>query len=132
MSHSEQTQLARQILDKAYATPITIEQLSDEIALSPFYFIRLFRRIYKQTPRQYLIQLRIAKAKELLRHSDLSIIEICIAVGYESPASFSTLFRKIAGISPSAYRTNSYPNQKPTYIPLCICLSHGIEDEPQS
>lgn len=128
MYYNEQTQLARQILDKDYATSITIEQLSAEIALSPFHFIRLFRRIYKQTPHQYLIQLRIAKAKELLRYSDLSIIEVCIAVGYESPASFSTLFRKVAGISPSAYRANSQPNRTPAYIPLCVCLQHHIED----
>lgn len=128
MQHNEQAHLARRLLDRGYATPITIEQLSQEVALSPFYLIRLFRRVYKQTPHQYLIQVRITRAKELLRSSDLSITEICADVGFESLGSFSALFRKIAGISPSAYRRNSQTIKKSAYIPLCACLMHGVPD----
>ena len=98
--------------------------------MSPFHFIRLFRRVYKQTPHQYLIRQRIAKAKELLRTTDLPITEICMAVGFESLGSFSTLFRKVAGISPSAYRDRVQPATRPAYIPLCVCLLHGIDDNP--
>ena len=128
--HHQQAHLARRLLDRDYATPITIEQLSHEVALSPYYLIRLFRRIYKQTPHQYLIQLRITRAKELLSRSDLSITEICADVGFESLGSFSTLFRKIAGISPSAYRRTSQTTRKSVGIPLCACLLHGIGDTP--
>lgn len=126
----KQVRLARLLLDQNYDTPITIDDLSREVALSPFHLIRSFRRLYKQTPHQYLIRQRIARAKELLRNSDLSITEICVAVGFESLGSFSTLFRKVAGISPSAYRLSSRPTPTPTpaYIPLCVCLLHGIED----
>lgn len=123
----KQLHLARLLLERNYDAPITVEDLSREVALSPYYLIRAFRHTYKQTPHQYLMELRISKAKELLRHSDLSVTEICAEVGYESLGSFSTLFRKIAGISPSAYRDNSNPTPTPTYIPLCICLLHGIE-----
>lgn len=130
MQHHEQAHLARQMMDQGYATSITIEQLSNAVALSPFYLIRLFRRIYKQTPHQYLIHLRITRAKELLRNSDLSVMEICMAVGYESLGSFSTLFRKVAGLSPSAYRGRSRPTHTPTYIPLCVYVLHNIEDRP--
>ena len=130
MRHHEPAHLARRLLDRRYATPITIEQLSYEVALSPYYLIRLFRRIYKQTPHQYLIQVRIARAKELLRTTDLPITEICIAVGFESLGSFSTLFSRVAGLSPSAYRLNAQANTKPAYIPLCTCLLHGIDDSP--
>jgi AraC-like DNA-binding protein len=126
--HHEQAHLARRLLDRAYTTPITIEQLSDEVALSPYYLIRLFRRIYKQTPHQYLIQLRIARAKELLINSDLSITEICVDVGFESLGSFSTLFSKIVGVSPSTYRRSTQTIRKSVYIPLCACLLHGIPD----
>jgi AraC family transcriptional regulator len=126
----ESVRIARRFLDRYYDTPITIEQLSREVALSPYHFIRLFRRIYKQTPHQYLVQQRIARAKELLRTTDLPITEICSAVGFESLGSFSTLFRKVAGISPSAYRLSVQATTKPAYIPLCACLLHGIDDTP--
>jgi AraC-like DNA-binding protein len=127
----KQLRLARLLLNRSYDSPITVEELSREVALSPYYLIRAFRRAYKQTPHQYLVGLRIAKAKELLRNSDLSITEICAAVGFESLGSFSTLFRKVAGIAPSAYRVSCHPTPAPAYIPFCICLLHGIEDEPE-
>jgi len=126
-----QVRLARLLLDRRYDAPITIEALSREVALSPYYLIRAFRHVYKQTPHQYLVRRRIAKAKELLRNSDLSITEICAAVGFESLGSFSTLFRNVAGLSPRAYRLNSRPTPNSTYIPLCVCLLHGIDDQPE-
>ncbi len=130
MRQYEQAYLARRLLERDYATSITLEQLSREVALSPYYLIRLFHRTYKQTPHQYLIHLRITKAKELLSSSDLSITEICMAVGFESLGSFSTLFRKMIGISPRAYRSSSQPTSNLSYIPLCTCLLHGIKDQP--
>jgi len=126
----KQVRRARLLLDENYDEPITIEDLSHEVALSPYYLIRAFRHAYKQTPHQYLIELRIAKAKELLRNSDLSITEICMAVGYESLGSFSTLFRNVAGISPRAYRDNAQPTLTPKYIPFCVSLHLGIEEQP--
>jgi AraC-like DNA-binding protein len=126
-----QVELARLILDRRFNTPISIEDLSREVALSRYYLIRSFRQVYKQTPHQYLVARRIAKAKELLRHSSLSITEICAAVGFESLGSFSTLFLKVAGVSPRAYRANSRPTPHPAYIPFCICVLHGIEDQPE-
>jgi len=126
----KQVHLARLLLDRNYQTPITIDDLSRQVALSPYYLIRAFRHVYKQTPHQYLVGRRVAAAKELLRNSDISVTEICAAVGFESLGSFSTLFRKLAGVSPRAYRTNSRPTSKPAYIPLCICLLHDLEDQP--
>lgn len=124
----KQIHLARLLLDQNYTAPMTIEDLSREVALSPYYLIRAFRQVYKQTPHQYMVGLRITRAKELLRNTDLNITEVCMAVGYESLGSFSTLFRKVAGISPSAYRDNSHPTHTPKYIPFCVCLLHGIEN----
>lgn len=132
MQRNEPARLARRLLDRGYATPITIEQLSQQVALSPFYLIRLFRRTYRQTPHQYLIQVRIARAKELLSGSDLSITDICAEVGFESLGSFSALFRKTVGLSPSTYRRRSQTRQNEVCIPLCVCLLHGIDDTPQS
>lgn len=87
LSANEQVRLARHVMDRRYDTPLTIEALSREVALSPYYLIRVFRRAYRQTPHQYLVGRRIARAKELLRNSDLSITEICAAVGFESLGS---------------------------------------------
>lgn len=128
----KQIRLARLLLDRKYDMPITIDDLSREVALSPYYLIRAFRHVYKQTPHQYLVGQRIGKAKELLRNSQLSITEICVEVGFESLGSFSTLFSREVGISPSAYRANSRPTRTPAYIPLCICLLHGIKDPSDS
>ena len=125
----KQVRLARILLDQSYDAPISIDDLSREVALSPYYLIRAFRHIYKQTPHQYLVGQRIARAKELLRNSDLSITEICAEVGFESLGSFSTLFRKVAGVSPRAYRISSQPIPYPTYIPFCACLLHGVTDQ---
>ena len=108
----KQIRLARTLLERNYDAPMTIDDLSREVAISPYHLIRSFRDIYNQTPHQYLMGQRIARAKELLRNTDLSITEICVAVGYESLGSFSSLFRKVAGISPSAYRDSSQPTAK--------------------
>ena len=126
----KQVRLARIVLDRSYSEPITIEDLSREVALSPFHLIRSFRHVYKKTPHQYLVGQRIAKAKELLRNSEMSVTDICMEVGFESLGSFSTLFRKVVGLAPSAYRVSCNPNLPPAYIPFCVCLLHGIEDEP--
>lgn len=129
MDDNEQLHLARQILDRDFAAPITIAQLSHDVALSPYYLIRLFRRSYKQTPHQYVMQLRINKAKDLLVNTDLTVTEICVDVGYESLGSFSALFCKMVGLPPSVYRANSNrTHHNATYIPLCTCLFHGIDD----
>src|SRR5262245_57497872 len=129
--HHTQIRLARVLLDQSVHAPITIDDLSREVALSPHYLIRAFRHIYNQTPHQYLIEQRIARAKHLLRSTDLSITDICAEVGFESLGSFSTLFSRLAGISPRAYRDSSQPApSNPTYIPFCICLLHGLDDHP--
>ncbi len=125
----ESVRVARRFLDRHYNTPITIQQLSREAALSPYHFIRVFQRVYKVTPHQYLVQQRISKAKELLRTTDISITDICFSIGFESLGSFSALFRKVAGISPSAYRLNAQSPVKPAYIPLCVCMLHEIDDQ---
>lgn len=128
----KQLRMARLLLDEQFDTPIRIDELSRQVALSPFYLIRAFRHVYRQTPHQYLVARRIARAKDLLRDSDLSITDICAAVGFESLGSFSSLFRRDAGLSPRAYRLRSWPTATPGYIPLCALRLYGIDDESES
>lgn len=128
MQHIEHAHHVRRVMNRRYSTPITIEQLGAEVALSPQYLIRLFRRTFRQTPHQYLIRVRIARAKELLSQSDMSITDVCAEVGFESLGSFSTLFRKIAGVSPKVYRQRSQAIRKSVYVPLCACRLHGVTE----
>jgi AraC-like DNA-binding protein len=120
--HYEALGRARTFIERHYSQPITLERTSREAGFSPFHFIRLFRAVYQMTPHQYLIQCRIDNAKALLQSDELSITEICHAVGFESPGSFSTLFRRVVGVSPSAYRKRA--RQK--FVPLCFRTKLGI------
>jgi AraC-like DNA-binding protein len=128
--HTDRLHIARSYIDRHYDTPITLEHISREAGFSPYHFIRLFRAAYRKTPHQYLMQQRIEKAKELLRSSDMPINEICYTVGFESLGSFSTLFRRIAGLSPGAYRKWSAcsTSSKPAYIPLCHRFNRNLPD----
>jgi AraC-like DNA-binding protein len=74
--------------------------------LSPFHFQRMFKLAFGQTPMQFLQQTRLEAARRLLAHTGDGITAICFAVGFESPGSFSWLFRKRFGVSPRAFREN--------------------------
>src|SRR5260221_3243018 len=126
----KQLGLARSFLDRHYKMPVTIEQLSHEAALSPYHFIRLFRRVYKQTPHQYLIQRRIEAAKQLLHSTELSITEICIEIGFESLGSFSTLFRKATGLSPPRTEKNWRPDSGAVQFPYVFVFNMGSITRP--
>lgn len=93
---------AKLFIDKHYAEPIALHCIADEAYFSKFHFIRLFRKIYNKTPHQYLIYIRIKKAMQLLQ-DNRPVSEVCHAVGFDSLSSFSGLFKRIAGKTPSAY-----------------------------
>lgn len=93
---------AKLFIDAHYADNIDLENISDEAYFSKFHFIRLFKNIYRKTPHQYLIFVRIEKAMELLK-AEVPVAEVCYAVGFESLSSFSGLFKRVVGITPSTY-----------------------------
>jgi AraC-like DNA-binding protein len=93
---------AKLFIDEHFADNLDLHNISDEACFSKFHFIRLFRKIYGKTPHQYLIAVRIEKAKMLLG-KDTPVSEVCYTVGFESISSFSGLFRRLVGLSPSAY-----------------------------
>lgn len=100
--------------------------------LSPFHYHRLFSRAFGETPHDFLKRLRLDRARQLLAHSDLPVTEVCLAVGYESLGSFSTLFRTEPGVSPIAYRRGlrrifAAPALAPhRFIPTCFLERYGI------
>lgn len=86
---------------------ITLELLSSRVSLSPFYFIRLFKRETGFTPHEYIIESRINSAKFLLKNTNISIKEICFRTGFASESAFCSTFKKRVKYTPSAYRNSS-------------------------
>jgi AraC-like DNA-binding protein len=93
---------AKLFIDKNYFENIDLDNIADEAFFSKFHFIRLFKKIYGKTPHQYLVSVRIEKSMLLLQQN-IPVSEVCVAVGFESVSSFSGLFKKVAGLPPSAY-----------------------------
>lgn len=82
----------------------SLRRLAEEAAMSEYHFTRLFKQATSLSPSQYFIRLKMAKARNLLRETDLSIIQIGMDVGYSSPSHFSQVFRRVVGVSPRDYR----------------------------
>ena len=76
--------------------------------MSPAHFSRQFRAAYGETPYSYLMTRRIERAKALLRRGDMTVTDVCMAVGCTSLGSFSTRFTELVGETPSAYRARSH------------------------
>lgn len=93
---------AKLFIDRKFADHIDLDNISDEACFSKFHFIRLFKKIYGKTPHQYLTFVRIEKATQLFR-IDKPVSEVCYAVGFESLSSFGSLFKRIVGVTPSAF-----------------------------
>lgn len=131
-AHRERLKIARIYIDTHFNRQVTVERVSREAGFSPYHFIRLFRSVYRLTPHQYLTRRRIEQAKTLLRTGNLSVDDICMAVGFESLGSFSTLFRSVTGLSLATYRKRLRPVFKvshiPSFVPLCYCLKQGVID----
>lgn len=95
---------ARDFMEASLEQPLSLVQIAAVANLSPNHLLRSFRALFGQSPRQYLISRRLERARYWLIHSAKPIGEICMEVGFESLGSFSWLFRKRFGLSPSEYR----------------------------
>jgi AraC-like DNA-binding protein len=117
---------AKLYIDGNFTEPIDLDRLSREACLSRFHFHRLFTRIYRMTPHQYLTRKRIDQARNWLAGGELTITEICNEVGFESIGSFSTLFKKEIGHAPTHYRVRAWQRLQQTreqprsFIPHCF------------
>ncbi len=94
---------AKYFIDNNFSNNITLEDICKAGYISKYHLIRSFKKLYGKTPNQYLILVRINRAKELLR-KDNSVLEVCFAVGFDSPTSFAGLFKKIVGSSPGSFK----------------------------
>jgi AraC-like DNA-binding protein len=108
---------ARDLMDREYARPLDVPAMARAALMSPSHFSRQFRAAYGETPYGYLMTRRIERAKALLRKGDLSVTEVCMAVGCTSLGSFSARFTELVGESPSAYRARSH--EETAAVPAC-------------
>jgi AraC-like DNA-binding protein len=99
---------ARDLMDRDYAMPLDVPAMARAALMSPAHFSRQFRAAYGETPYIYLMTRRIERAKLLLRRGDLSVTDVCMAVGCTSLGSFSSRFTELVGESPSAYRARNH------------------------
>lgn len=94
----------RDRIDRDYAQPLDVEALARDVHLSAGHLSRRFRAVFGESPYSYLMTRRIERAMTLLRRGDLSVTDVCFAVGCSSLGTFSTRFSELVGMSPSVYR----------------------------
>jgi transcriptional regulator GlxA family with amidase domain len=108
---------ARDRMDREYAQPLDVPALARTALMSSAHFSRRFREAYSETPYSYLMTRRIERAKALLRRDDMSVTEVCFAVGCMSLGSFSARFTELVGESPSTYRARNHDELR--VVPAC-------------
>ncbi|MVM30416.1 helix-turn-helix domain-containing protein [Spirosoma sp. HMF4905] len=95
---------AKRFMDGQLERNINLTVIAQEASFSKFHFIRLFKRMYGKTPYQYLMMVRIEEAKRLLL-TGKTVQEVCFSVGFDSTSSFTGLFKKITGSTPTAFKS---------------------------
>jgi AraC-like DNA-binding protein len=117
---------ARDHADRHYADPVDLETLAAVAGLSRYHFLRLFRATYGATPAAYVSQRRIERAQDLLRATNLTVTEVCHAVGFTSLGSFSARFLEVVGETPTAFQRR-YAAGAP-HIPGCYVFMWGLAE----
>jgi AraC-like DNA-binding protein len=115
---------AKDLADARYHEPLDVEALARAAFVSPAHFSRQFRRAFGETPHQYLLTRRLERAAALLRSTDRSVADICFTVGLRSIGSFTTSFKQVYGMTPTAYRA-AHPPMERARLPTCVLQAYG-------
>jgi len=116
---------ARDHIDRNYREPLDLDGLARVAGLSKYHFARSFEAAYGETPIRYLTRRRIERAQDLLRVANLTVTEVCMAVGFTSLGSFSARFSLLVGESPTAYR-NRWAARGGPHVPGCFLFMRGV------
>jgi AraC-like DNA-binding protein len=125
---------ARDHVDLRSSEPLDLDALALVAGVSKFHFTRCFAATYGETPMRYLTRRRIERAQDLLRSANLTVTEICMAVGFSSLGSFSSRFTQLVGETPTAYRDRwaaaGGPRVPGCYLFMCGVLDPGVTGGP--
>src|SRR3954469_15515584 len=116
---------AKDLADARYFEPLDVSDLAAAAGLSRAHFSREFRRTFGEPPHAYLLTRRLERAAALLRATDNSVAEICLAVGLQSIGSFTTSFKRAFGKTPTAYRASFPPAVSQAIVPACVVRAYG-------
>jgi AraC-like DNA-binding protein len=122
---------ARDHADRHYTEPLDLETLAAVAGMSKFHFQRLFTATYGLSPAAYLSQRRVERAQDLLRATNLTVTEVCHAVGFASLGSFSGRFRELVGETPSEFQRRYAATGAP-HIPGCFIFMWGLAERSAS
>ena len=123
---------AKVYIDNNYQEPLDLDTISRQSFLSPFHFHRIFSRVYRHTPHQYLTRKRVERATKLLEENR-PVLEVCNEVGFQSLGSFSTLFKKEIGFAPTYFRNMAWlkkqaaKEQPRRFIPHCFIEGYRLD-----
>jgi AraC-like DNA-binding protein len=118
---------ARDHMDRHYQTDLDLDQLARVAGVSKYHFARAFEATYRETPLRYLTRRRIERAQDLLRNANLTVTEVCVAVGFSSLGSFSSRFTQLVGETPTAY-ARRWAARGVARVPGCYLFMRGVVD----
>jgi AraC-like DNA-binding protein len=116
---------AKDLADARYAEPLGVADMARAAGLSPAHFSREFRRTFGESPHAYLLTRRLERAAALLRNTDTSVADICMAVGLSSVGSFTTSFTRLFGKPPTAYRAAFPAAATWARVPACVMRAYS-------
>ena len=120
---------AKDHIDRRYDEDFDLDEIARVAGVSRYHFVRSFREVYGETPMRYRSRRRIERAQDLLRSVNLTVTEICMAVGFASLGTFSTRFTELVGESPTAYRDRWAVSGAPP-VPGCWLFMLGVLRRP--
>ncbi|HEX2684173.1 MAG TPA: AraC family transcriptional regulator [Ferruginibacter sp.] len=121
---------AKIFIDAQFSEKVDLDNIADEALFSKFHFIRLFKSMYGSTPHQYLVRVRMEKAKLFLQKG-IPAAKTCFAVGFDSVSSFTALFKRHTSLTPSVYQQRYFDRQEQMqqvplrFIPHCFAEEKG-------
>jgi AraC-like DNA-binding protein len=116
---------AKDLADRRFADELSVADMARAAHLSSAHFSRQFRRVFGESPHQYLLTRRLERAAALLRTTDWSVADVCMAVGLTSVGSFTTSFGRMFGMTPTTYRA-SFPSAASwAMVPSCVLRANG-------
>jgi len=116
---------AKDLADVRFAEPLGVDEMARAAGLSRAHFSREFRRAFGVSPHAYLLTRRLERAAAMLRGTDNSVAEICLAVGLTSVGSFTTSFKRAFGKTPTAYRASFPPASEWALVPGCLVRANA-------